>query len=350
MNSPMDELLKHSAHMVSQKRLTLDVRSQEQKTVHRRLNKRIAFLCLSLVICFSVVMLPLSPKVLAYVVNLLKSNEHFQQVVEKGLSTSVGKGVSNQGITLNVENLYVDQGELVFDMVQTYTKELAYKPVLNTNDVQLFINGKKLAYHSGGEFHTLPDGRYGGIIYYTGAYNGNYDYDGGPKLILPEEFKLTIKVDKIEKIQGDWTIEFPVSRKLSEQVTRTYEPAVSNKVNDITITVSKVVCTPLSISIDYEITVPENYSLVDPTSIRNIQVQDEKGNIMTGDGSIRGLEKKAGKMKTFRFTGEYHTPKELPEQLVIIPQRSVEERRTDSGIYYRGEAVEELIFNVPLRK
>jgi hypothetical protein len=344
MNSPMDELLKHSSNIVNQKRLTLVAWSQEKAPVNRRFNKRFATLCLSLVVCFAIVTLSFSPQVLAYVVNLLSSSP-FQQVVEKGLTSPVGKGASNQGITLNVENLYVDQGELVFDMVQSYTKDMGYKPVLNSNDVQLFINGKKLAFHSGGEFHALPDDKYGGIIY----YNGNYGYEGKQELLLPEEFQLTVQVDKIENINGDWTIGLPVSRKLSDRATKTYEPVVSNKVDEITITVSKVIIRPLSTLIDYEITVPNNYTFADPSSIKTIQVKDEKGNSM-GLAHIVGRETNEGSVKTIRFSSEYHTPIELPNQLVIIPQRDVEEKRTDSVIYYHGEAIKELIFNVPLRK
>jgi hypothetical protein len=343
MNRSMDELLKRSSDMVNQKRLTLVAWSQEKEPISRRLNKRFVALCVSLVVCFTIVTLSFSPKVLAYVVNLLSGSPLYQQVVEKGLTTSVEKGASIQGITLNVENVYVDQGELVFDMVQSYAKDLAYKPVLNSNDVQLFINGKKLAFHTGGEFHTLPDNKYGGIIY----YNGNYE--GEPKMLLPETFQLTVQVDKIENVNGNWTIELPVSRKLSDRATKTYEPVVSNKVDEITITVSKVIIRPLSTLIDYELTVPNNYTFADPSSIKSIQVKDEKGNSL-GIAQIAGEETNEGSVKTIRFTGEYQTPIELPEQLVIIPQRDVEDKRTDSVIYYHGEPIEELIYNIPLRK
>lgn len=342
----VDELLKRSAHMVNQKQLTLETRLLEREPVYRRKNKRFAALCLSLLLLFTIVTISLSPQVLAYVVNLLQLNSHFQQVVEKGVSTYLGKAASKEGITLSMENLYVDQGELVFDMVQSFSEDLANKPVLNSNDVQLFINGRKLAFHSGGEFQALKDGSYGGIIY----FQSNYGYEGGQKLVLPNEFNLTVKVDKIENIQGDWTIELPVFRKLSEMATRTFEPVVSNKVNDITITVSKVVMTPLSTSIDYEITVPENYSFTDPSSISQIVVEDDKGNIM-GQGHVTGETKKESQVKILHFTSEIlRTPNEIPKQLVIIPQRAVEERRDNSVIYYRGEPIEELKFTVPLLK
>lgn len=55
-------------------------------------------------------------------------------------------------------------------------------------------------------------------------------------------------------------------------------------------------------------------------------------------------------MKIIRFMSEYNSPKELPEQLIIIPQRKIEDKRTDSVVYYHGETIEELIFNVPLSK
>lgn len=68
---------------------------------------------------------------------------------------------------------------------------------------------------------------------------------------------------------------------------------MSNKVHEITISVSKVVFRPLSTSIEYEITVPINYSFVDPSSISNIQVKDEKGNNL-GIGLIGGGRKERG--------------------------------------------------------
>ena len=343
MKRPIDELLKHSADLVNKKKLTLDKNSLEIAPVHRQLNKRMIALALSMVICFTIISLPFSPQVFAYVVNLLSLESLTKQVVEKGLSTPVRKGVSKQGITLDVENLYVDQNELVFDMVQSYTKNMAYKPALNSNDVELYLNGRKLAFHSGGEFHTLSDDKYGGIIY----YNINYDNEVEQKMIIPEEFQLTIKVNKIENMKDNWIIDIPVSRKLSDHATKIYEPLASNKVDDVKITVSRVVIRPLSTFIEYEITVPVNYSFTDPSSISNIQVKDDKGNNL-GIGSLGGEEMKAGSTKIYRFTNEYRTPKELPKQLVIIPQRKIEEKRTDSVVYYRGEAIEKLIFNVPL--
>ncbi|MGQ7889264.1 DUF4179 domain-containing protein [Paenibacillus sp. WC2504] len=343
MNGSIDDLLKNSADLVNQKKLTLEKGYLKKTPGVRQLNKRLIALSLSMVICFFVITLAYSPQVLAYVANLLSLESLTKQIVEKGLSTPVGKGVSKQGISLNVENLYVDQNELVFDMVQSYTKDMEYKPALNSNDVQLYINGKKLESHSGGEFHTLQDGNYGGIVYYNVVYDNKLEQ----KMILPEEFQLTIKVNKIESFQDNWIIDIPVSRKLSDHATKTYEPIVSKKVDGVTITVSKVVFRPLSTYIEYEIAVPLNYSFTDNSSISNIQVKDDKGNTL-GTGSIGGEEKKEGSMKMYRFTNEYHTPKELPDHLQIIPQRKIEEKRTDSVVYYRGEAIEKLIFNVPL--
>lgn len=344
MSNQLDELLKQSASRLNRHRLVLEEDPKTLAPVVRRYRKRIVVTCMFLFICISTLMLPLSSKVLAYVVNLLRV-EGFQQVVEKGLSTSVGQESLQQGIKLSVENIYVDQGELIFDMVQSFTKDASARSMLNTNDVQLFIDGKKLAFHSGGEFQDLQDGRYGGNIY----YHNNYGYEEGPGGLLPEHFLLTIKVSRIGDIQGDWSLELPVSRELSEQATRTFEPGISHEVNGITISVARVVMTPLSTTIEYEMSVPENYAFTDPFAISGIQVKDDKGYIM-GAGFVGGEgEAVEGDRRKYRFTSEHlRTPKETPEELIIIPQRRVIEKQDESGTYFHGEALEPFVFHVPL--
>ncbi|WP_409345333.1 DUF5643 domain-containing protein [Paenibacillus sp. MBLB4367] len=346
MSNQLDELLKHSTNRLNRHRLVLETEPRTLAPAGRRYRKRIVVSCMFLFICMSTLMLPSSSKVLAYVVNLLRS-EGFQQVVEKGLSTPVGQESLQQGIKLSVENLYVDQGELIFEMVQSFAEDAASRSMLNTNDVQLFIDGKKLAFHSGGEFHDLQDGRYGGIIY----YQSNYGYEEGLGGLLPEQFQLTIKVNRIGDIQGNWFLELQVSRELSDQATRTFVPGISHEVNGITINVARVVMTPLSAKIDYEMTVPENYSFTDPFAISSIQVKDDKGYIM-GTGFVGGEgEAVEGDRRKYRFTSEHlSTPKETPEALVIIPQRSVMERQDEWGTYFHGEALEPYVFHVPLQK
>ncbi|RKN84543.1 DUF5643 domain-containing protein [Paenibacillus ginsengarvi] len=166
---------------------------------------------------------------------------------------------------------------------------------------------------------------------------------------MPEQFLLTIKVNRIGDIQGNWSLELPVSRKLSDQATRTFEPGISHEVNGISINVARVVMTPLSATIDYEMTVPENYSFSDPSAISSIQVKDDKGYIM-GMGFVGGEgEAVEGDRRKYRFTSEHlRTPKETPEELVIIPQRKIIERQDESVTYFRGEALEPYVFHVPL--
>lgn len=344
MNSSMDERLRESARIVNRKPLTVDLPLPDKAPASGRWNRRMAAACLSAIVCLIIALTPFSPRVLAYVINLLQSDESFRQVVDQGLSTVVGKKVTDQGITLSVENLYVDEGELVFDLIQSNAKGAARQAFLNSNDVQLFIDGEKLLFHSGGQFDPLPDGNYGGIVY----YNVSYGYESDVvKAELPEQFNLTVKVDHIGDIHGDWTIELPVSRELSEQATRTFYPGVSHTVNGVTITVSKVKFTPLSTYIDYELTVPDNYSFADPSPLSAIEVADENGENM-GIRSIFGEEKREGDKKTVRFTGSYETPKELPQELVIIPSRSVKDREDEWFIYYRWEAIEDFRFRVPI--
>ncbi|WP_040950694.1 DUF5643 domain-containing protein [Gorillibacterium massiliense] len=346
MSSQLDELLKQSAHRLNRHKLVLEVEPRTLAPVARRIRQRIVVTCMILFLSIAALMIPFSSKVLAYVANLIQI-EGFQQVVDKGFVTPVGQKSLQHGIELSVENLYVDQGELLFDMVQSYGKEAVSRLVLNTNDVQLFIDGKKLANHTGGEFRDLQDGRYGGMIYYT----RNYGYEEGPCRALPEQFRLTIQVNRIGDVQGNWSIEIPVSRELSDQATRTFEPRISHEVNGITINVERVLMTPLSTSIDFEMTVPENYSLTDPSAISSIQVKDDKGYIM-GSGYITGEgEPVEGARMKYRFTSDnLHTPKETPKELVIIPQRSVMDKQDEWATYFHEEAFEPYVFYVPLQK
>ncbi|MFD0676522.1 MULTISPECIES: DUF4179 domain-containing protein [unclassified Paenibacillus] len=348
MNSPMDELLRHSASKVNQKPLVLQIRSPEKEIVQLRMNKRFAALGLSLVACILLVIFSFSPHVLAYVVNLLKSDHLYQQIAEKGLITTVGKGASNRGITINVENVYVDQNVIVLDMIQTFTKETINQPLLSSKDVQLFINGNKLGSHSGGQFDVLPDGRYGGIIY----YNDLNDNPEGPK--LPEQFELTVKVDTIGTVKGGWTIKLPVSRKLSDQATKIYEPAASYKVADFNITVSKVIIGPLYTFIDFEVTMPENNSIgnmFNPSSIAWLKVEDEKGETM-GKVMLNKEQKRKGNQATMSFTEKFATLKKLPKLLLFVPEHSVPVEITDSTdtmLHFRGEPIEEFKFHIDLQ-
>ncbi|MBE1442832.1 DUF5643 domain-containing protein [Paenibacillus sp. OAS669] len=348
MSDQFDELLKQSANRLKQHRLILEIDVRPHELVVKRYKKRIVVSCIILLICSVTFMTPLSSKVFAYVFNLLRT-EMFEQVVDKGLVTHVAKESLHQGIKLNVENLYVDQSTLTFDMVQSFTKEAESRTMLNTNDIQLFIDGKRLSFHSGGDFHDLKDGRYGGIIY----YHSNYGYEEGSAVPLPEQFLLTIKVDRIGDIQGNWSIELPVSRQITDQVTQDFKPGISHEVDGISIKVARVLMTPLSTTIDFEFIAPVNYSFTDPFAIRIIQVEDDKG-FMMGRGMVfvgNEDEEVEDNRRKYRFSIEYlRTPKDIPKELVIIPQREVIYKKDESVTYARGEALEPYVFKVPLQK
>jgi hypothetical protein len=344
MNNQLDELLKNSAHRLNQHRLVLD-EPRTQTPVMKNDRMRMIVVCMVLFLCILATVIPFSSQVRAYVVNLL-GTETFQQVVEKGLSIPVGQGSLHKGIQFSVENLYVDQKELVFDMVQAFTEEAVSRSKLDTNDIDLWIDGKKVAFHSGGEFRDLGDGRYGGVVY----YHSNYGYEKGEASLLPERFLLTIQVNQVEDVQGTWSIELPVSRERSDHASRIYEPRFSHEVNGIVFHVARVEMMPLSTTIDLEMIVPEHYSFMDPSSISLIQVNDDKGyNMGAGSARSEGEAIEGGRMK-YRFKIELlKTPKEMPEELVIIPQRQVIDREDEWVTYFRGEALEPYIFHVPLR-
>jgi len=157
---------------------------------------------------------------------------------EKGLSNTIDQTVTDQKISLTVQDIFFDGTRLSLGFIQENADMLG--------ELTLKVNGKEINFGDGRSGEELPDGQYAGVI------------DIKPTIELPDSFDLSIDINQIGEVKGTWNFEFPV--KKSKEVVKTFKSKETWTYKDHTFVVESVKVGPAGIKLSMESSSPSEAS------------------------------------------------------------------------------------------
>jgi Domain of unknown function (DUF4179) len=227
---------------------------------------------------------------------------------QQGLTQQLDQTVTDQGITVSLKEGYYDRLNLSIGFTVTFPP-----------DGNRFQHIENLSYNLGGgtinRSFTAEDAKNGYLLHWRHAGGNTYYGTFQPFLTeeLPEDFTLQLALHKMGGVEGAWSFEIPLSRKLADEVTKVTEPKVSGQARGFTLTVEKIVRTPSTTRITfgvegegdfYKLSVDEKVNQIMLLS-DDIRVFDSSGGSLSSitdkNGNIRG-----GIVGDTRFTKDFH--------------------------------------------
>jgi hypothetical protein len=152
-------------------------------------------------------------------------------------SQSVNKSVTDNGVTLTINEVLADDSKLIIGYTIKSTKKIEDLQVVGLSRF-LKINGKSFGSNGSG----------------TGNYVDDYTYVGSDEIhtTLPQNsqsFNISLNVDDIMGIKGKWNIAFSASKDELVKKSVVFKP--NNKIDlpDSNATIDKVVFSPIDTSI-----------------------------------------------------------------------------------------------------
>jgi len=185
---------------------------------------------------------------------------------ERGLSQGIGQTVTDQGISLTIEDVYYDGTRLSLSYLQEGTEEKGRIDQLG--ELQLFVDGKEINFGDSRTGKQLAETQYAGVINIHTVES------------LPDSFELKIGVRYIDDVQGSWNFTIPVKKAKEAVMTISSGETVTYK--DQIITVNDVKIGPAGTKLSLSISAPDASSLmmVDDHLLQ-FNLLDEQGNALT---------------------------------------------------------------------
>ncbi|WP_169794772.1 DUF4179 domain-containing protein [Alicyclobacillus kakegawensis] len=246
--------------------------------------------------------------------------QDIQQAVIEGYGQRINQSVTDNGITLTIGNVYCDQNQLAFDMVESSVNGDTADQVFVPSDqtTTLTINGQRsLINISGGEFCPTQNGRYAGIVY-------NNAFNTWPYRPFPKNFQLDVQIHQVGSIHGSWHFVIPVSQARVLAATKVFSPMKTVSDNGRTVKVKRVIVGPAQTLIDYQVTDPVasvgtiGGSLGIP-DISHITVLNNNSGVRlldAGGGPISSAQIR-GDTVVQEFQAVFMTPRSLPASFTI---------------------------------
>jgi hypothetical protein len=199
-------------------------------------------------------------------------DEGLRIVGEKGLSQVVDQTAKDHGITLTINEVFYDGTRLAIGYSQDSLLPLGEveRPVIE-------VDGKEINFSSGysGEYETPQ--KYRGILDIT------------PSEELPEEFEMTIRIDAVGLIPGEWFFQFPVRQSNEVKVISLSD---IKKTKDAKISLNSLKIGPAGTTLNVNIIAEPGK--IDPYSL-GFYLIDDKGkvlNMVSGSGSGKTIDGK----------------------------------------------------------
>lgn len=132
---------------------------------------------------------------------------------------------------------------------QGQVEEIKEEDFLGISEMKLFINGEELPeYWASTNIEKIQPNQYIGIA--------SIDIDEH----FPEEFDLSLTVNRVGQTNGTWSFSIPVSRTLSDSKSYVFYPQEETKIGDITISMNEVALYPSATRIQFRIKQPKSSS------------------------------------------------------------------------------------------
>ncbi|KRU24567.1 hypothetical protein VT91_33310 [Clostridium sporogenes] len=248
-------------------------------------------------------------------------------------SNSVNKSVTDKGITLTINEVVCDDGELMIgytiktkdNIKDIVKKEMKDNPIPFSLFSYIKINGKQPRSSSGSDPKYLNS--------YTYI---NLDSIDIGDMNLKNSFNVDLNVKNIYGVIGNWNFKFSVSKDEISKHTKVFEPNAKFQFPDALVNVEKISFTPINTTI----TVTGNYKDKSQEASKKRQeafkkemaggqnlyeydewfVFDDKGNEITLKGSTSDGGQNASS-KDFTYNLNLVALKSIPKYLTVIPYK-----------------------------
>lgn len=226
--------------------------------------------------------------------------------------------VTDKGITVSVPKAYYDGRQLL--LIYTIEVPQGYKPAnvsqINLTTTKVQLNGDPLSFQSavGGE-----------SLVSTNIYRGDVGWDLSSDQ-MPQSGTLTIPIDQVGTIKGNWTLNVPVSSKVIDESTETVFPQNASNTHDgITLTVNKVSKGPVYTTILMQVhqPLPDNGKPKYDLNFRGMDfvVYTPSRQYLGGwfIGTTQLYAKKAGDEEVWDISIQYKTPSNNVKAIIVEP-------------------------------
>ncbi|WP_148359514.1 DUF4179 domain-containing protein [Peribacillus simplex] len=240
---------------------TIDVAIKRAKTKHKKPKRKlypfigVASLATCVLICSAFVS-PAMAKVLSSIPVLnsvfeFVGDRGLEIASQKGLSEKIEKTVTDNNISLTMKDIFFDGTRLSISYIQEFPNKWE-----DLGELELKVNGKEINFGDGRTGEFLSDNQYAGVI--------NIE----PTVELPDSFDLSIGLNEIGKVKGNWNFEFPVTK--SNEEVKTIQSNKTMVYKDTTLTLKTVKIGPAGIKLLVDLSSPSGK---DPLMIDNSLIQ-----------------------------------------------------------------------------
>ena len=266
---------------------TIDVAIKRAKTKHKNPKSKLYPLigAASLAICALIGSAFVSPAMAKVLSSIPVMNSVFEFVgdrgleiaSQKGLSEKIEKTVIDKNISLTMKDIFFDGTRLSISYIQKSPNEWD-----DLGELKLKVNGKEINFGDSRTGEFLSDNQYAGVINIR------------PTEELPDSFNLSISLENIGKVTGDWNFEIPVTK--SKEAVKTIQTNQTMDYKDTKVTVKTVKIGPagIKLSVDLTSSAGENPQMVDD-SLLLFNLLNDKGESLTSSGGSGSGNDEGGK-------------------------------------------------------
>ncbi len=236
-------------------------------------------------------------------------------------ASDVNSSANDKGITVTVPKVYYDGRRLL--LIYIIEVPEGYEPIygsqINLATTKIQLNGKPLSFQSVVGMDSLVS---------TNMYRGDVGWDLSSDQ-APQNSMLTIPIDQVGPVKGNWTLSVPIS---STEVNKTIDTAfpqnASTTYDGITLTANKVSKGPVYTDVSMQLRQAlqtdgkpiSKMSLVELFGVpMNFNVLDTNHRFMNVAYFTDQHFKKVGNEKIWDFTIHFETPSSDVKAIVIEP-------------------------------
>ncbi|GAA0374660.1 DUF4179 domain-containing protein [Bacillus horti] len=283
----------------------------QQLPVNRKLRRHVALTACAFILCFVglTVSAFFSPAVAQSLQNLpflstifqKSGDEGLRQASSQGFTDEIKQSVNDQGLEITVDEVLYDGSRIAIgysitdngeygtshpDKLKHFNQmyegrsfyqasildqyiEISEDDFIGIKEMKLSINGEETAaFTINNTIYRSPQKQH-----YIGFSSMRLPTD------LPDEFTLSLSIQEIGQLQGDWSFHFPVSRVIADQSTTSHSLEMEETIGDATLSVTGVNVYPSSTAIHYSLSYPSDgmtHQYLEENELF-FRVQDEHG-------------------------------------------------------------------------
>ncbi|MBH5316384.1 DUF4179 domain-containing protein [Paenibacillus sp. GSMTC-2017] len=185
-------------------------------------------------------------------------DERLQVANSKGLTVSVNKSATDQGITLTVKEVMFDGIRLIIGMEEQSTKQL---PSVKEDSMRYNEIGSRVqATVNGAHFGSIEREKVSmqGVGRVISMLEIQAQFGEDPEDIekLGDSFTLELEIPQVGTVKGHWVLQIPIQR----QSEHTYKqiPMMEKKRNEVTMFMRSVATSPLGTELNFHMSIPSD--------------------------------------------------------------------------------------------